>query len=289
MEILNNAIIDSAIEVAKKADLNAIIVYADLIEDLTVLKSAKSKAKIILMAQHKEILPDEVDGFIVIQLPKVDLSRMGLVKVAIMMSISDGYLSYDDKILCLSGLSSIGYLDSMLYVDLENESEIIISKESCNITEEVKPEVFAKILSLSVELAKQGRESEPIGTIFVVGDHKNVLKLSRQLIMNPFHGHPEDDRQIMLPELRETVKEFSSIDGAFVIRGDGVILSAGRYLNTTPEIEEELLPGLGCRHAAAAGITSLTNAVAIVISQSTGSVRIFKDGKVIMKVEKNVS
>jgi DNA integrity scanning protein DisA with diadenylate cyclase activity len=37
---------------------------------------------------------------------------------------------------------------------------------------------------------------------------------------------------------------------------------------------------------AAAGITSVTQAIAIVISESTGDVRIFKDGTIFMDIEK---
>jgi DNA integrity scanning protein DisA with diadenylate cyclase activity len=49
----------------------------------------------------------------------------------------------------------------------------------------------------------------------------------------------------------ETVKEFSSIDGAFIIRGDGVLLSAGSLVQAT-DVEHTLPSGLGSRHAAAA-------------------------------------
>ena len=40
------------------------------------------------------------------------------------------------------------------------------------------------------------------------------------------------------------------------------------------------------RHRAAAGITSLTDALAIVISEETGGVRIFHHGKIFMEIEK---
>ena len=56
-----------------------------------------------------------------------------------------------------------------------------------------------------------------------------MLQLSRQLVMNPFHGYPEEDRNILDPNLRETIREFSAIDGAFVIRDDGVVMAAGRH------------------------------------------------------------
>ncbi len=46
--------------------------------------------------------------------------------------------------------------------------------------------------------------------------------------------------------------------------------------------------GLGSRHIAAAGITNVTKAVAVVVSQSTGNVSVFKDGKLFVSIEKPV-
>jgi DNA integrity scanning protein DisA with diadenylate cyclase activity len=149
----------------------------------------------------------------------------------------------------------------------------------------VRPEVFEGVLNLAIELANQGREGKPVGTIFTLGDHEKVLQLSRQLVMNPFHGYPEEDRNILDPNLRETIREFSAIDGAFVIRDDGVVMAAGRHLNAALE-EGELPRGLGSRHVAGAGITAVTDAVAIAISESDGTVRIFKQGAIFTEIEK---
>jgi glutamate synthase (ferredoxin) len=93
------------------------------------------------------------------------------------------------------------------------------------------------------------------------------------------------ERNLLNPSLRETIREFSTLDGAFVIAGNGEVITAGRYLGAATE-ESEIPRGLGSRHIAAAGITALTNAIAIVISESTGDVRIFKGGKVIMSLDK---
>jgi DNA integrity scanning protein DisA with diadenylate cyclase activity len=66
-----------------------------------------------------------------------------------------------------------------------------------------------------------------VGTIFALGDHEKVLQLSRQLVMNPFHGYPEEDRNIWTQSARNDPHEFSAIDGRFVIRDDGVVLAPG--------------------------------------------------------------
>jgi DNA integrity scanning protein DisA with diadenylate cyclase activity len=105
------------------------------------------------------------------------------------------------------------------------------------------------------------------------------------MVINPFQGYPEEDRNILDPRLKETLKEFSSIDGAFIVREDGVILAAGRHLDAAAE-NIEIPLGLGSRHRAAAGITSLPGALAIVVSEGTGGVRIFHHGKIFMEIEK---
>jgi DNA integrity scanning protein DisA with diadenylate cyclase activity len=82
------------------------------------------------------------------------------------------------------------------------------------------------------------------------------------------------------------VKELAAIDGAFIVRGDGVIETCGRYLTAASPEESDLTRGLGARHHAAAGITSVTESIAMVVSQSTGTVTLFRGGKVVTEVEK---
>ncbi|MEJ2665459.1 MAG: PTS sugar transporter subunit IIA, partial [Spirochaetia bacterium] len=125
----------------------------------------------------------------------------------------------------------------------------------------LKKEVFARAIQLINDLALEGREGKPTGTIFVLGNHGNVMRYCRQMVVNPFKGLQEQERNILDPSIEETIKEFSKLDGAFIIRGDGVIITAGAYVSTnTPEIP--FLQGLGARHAAGASITAATGAIA---------------------------
>jgi DNA integrity scanning protein DisA with diadenylate cyclase activity len=142
------------------------------------------------------------------------------------------------------------------------------------------------MLTLAGELGAEGREGRPVGTLFVLGDSDHVLDQSRQLVINPFFGYPEAERNVLDPHLEETIKEFSAIDGAFVVRGDGVILSAGRYLSPAAKPEEPLSQGLGTRHEAAASITVTTDALALCISQSTGTVSIYRRGRLMTDIAK---
>ena len=54
-----------------------------------------------------------------------------------------------------------------------------------------------------------------------------------------------------------------------------------------PEKSAVNLPsGLGARHAAAAALSAFTSSLAVVVSQSTGSVTLFKGGGLVMSMEK---
>ncbi len=89
----------------------------------------------------------------------------------------------------------------------------------------------------------------------------------------------------MTPELREPVKGFYSLDGALVLRKEGVLVATGRHLHASYD-GDALPPGLRARRAAAAAITAVTRALALTISASTGTVTIFREGKVIMTLER---
>ena len=134
-------------------------------------------------------------------------------------------------------------------------------------------------------MAAEGREGRPVGALFVLGDSEHVLAQSRSLVLNPFQGHPESGRNILDPGLEETIKEFSALDGAFIVRGDGVVLTAGTQLMPTA-LPVCLVGGLGTRHAAAAGITASTLALAVCVSQSTGTVSVFKSGQLVTDIHK---
>jgi diadenylate cyclase len=151
---------------------------------------------------------------------------------------------------------------------------------------DIEEDVFEAAYSISVEISREGREGKPVGTAFMLGDSQNVLDKSRQLILNPFEGHPAAARCITNPDLKETLKELAQLDGAFVVSGRGVVEAAGRYI--TIDTSRTAVPkGLGTRHASVAGITQETKAVGIVVSQSGGRISIFKDGRIVRIITLN--
>lgn len=291
----NKTILQCALRIAKGSKASAILFSMDCLDKLpTEELTGKGIAMIPVTKRTPDEIKEESKDSLkrfkagIVHLPRINFTRMSHTKIAVVHAISNNIIAYGDKIVFVTGVEGSKELDSILLLDTTQESEVLTASGAVALSESVKQEVFQVALNLSLELANRGREGKPIGTIFVLGDEDRVLQLSKQMVINPFKGYTEEESNILNPALKETLREFSAIDGAFIISADGRVLSAGRYLNAAIS-DEGLMRGLGSRHLAAAGITALTKAVAIVIAESSGDVRIFKDGKILMEIEKSPS
>ena len=178
------------------------------------------------------------------------------------------------------GLVSAEGVDCVIVYD-PAQSLLIQNIKQC--VERVNFSVLRTILSIAFELSNEGREGSPIGTGFIVGDHEEVLKRSHQIVLNPYTGHKPEDCNAVNPDNRETIKEFSQLDGMFIVSKEGQILAAGRYLDVDAK-DVGIPKGLGGRNVSAAAITMYTEAVAVIVSESGGIVRFYKDGKIIGEI-----
>src|SRR5713226_3957455 len=142
----------------------------------------------------------------------------------------------------------------------------------CQVTE-YDPDVLESLIGLAVEIAREGREGRRVGTLFTLGDENAVLARSRPLILDPLLGHPEASRHVTNLNLRGTIKELAQLDGGFVVSHEGIVLSACRYLDAVAAHGDVPL-GLGSRQMAAVNMSAGTEAVVIVVSESS-VVRLF--------------
>ncbi|MEE9257067.1 MAG: diadenylate cyclase [bacterium] len=285
---MSESLIDAASEICGQLDARAVFLHADAMKDLDIISRLPEGVERFVTTCSPELFEAlEARGCRAMRLPALALNRLDTIKMGVVIALSEGSITKEDTIVCLSGLPKNQQIDTLMVFRLDREDEMFHTSEIQNAVDGVDPKVFATVLSLSLELAAEGREGKPSGSLLVLGDHELVLQYSRQLVINPFHGYPEEERNILDPALRDTIKEFSAIDGAFIVRGDGVIEAAGRHLSAAAEVD--LPPGLGSRHMAAAGITEVSSATSFAISESTRTVTIFKDGKIFMQVGKSHS
>jgi len=222
-----------------------------------------------------------------LRVPDVPLTRIGRVKIAVFLALSRGLIQHGDRIVFLSGLAATKTLDTIIVTEVGREYEIFASgTDFTEASPNILPEVIERVIDIASELGSEGREGRAVGAMFILGDTDRVVPLTRQLLLNPFKGYPPEELSILDYSLEETVKELATLDGAFIIRGDGVMETCGSYVRTASQEEYELPRGLGARHHAAAAITAVTDSIAVTVSESTGSVTIFRGGRIVTEIEK---
>ena len=290
MQVLTRSLVRHAHAIARENGARVIMLYADVIEQDKDLHDLIQDVdfRVILVSRKPAFQAPEGWGDLcaIVRVPDLPMTRAGQVKVATLVAAAENLIKVGDRVVCMTGIGGSGTIDTILVLDLGREIEMFADTAADPLPPDVTPAVFERLLTLASELGLEGREGRPVGTIFVVGDCEMVLQQSHQLVINPFHGYPEVERNVLDPRLEETMKEFSAIDGAFLIRGDGVILSAGRCLTPRAKLDEPLPQGLGTRHEVAAAITMSTTAIAMCVSQSTGTVSIFRRGRLVTDIQK---
>jgi hypothetical protein len=290
VNILTRSLVRHSHAIAREVGARVVLLSADVVEEDKDLADLIQDVdfRVILVSRRAAFQAPEGWGDLcaVVRVPDIPMTRAGQIKIATLVATVEGLVRGGDRIVWLTGIDGSNTIDTVIVIDLGSEIEMFSTSAADPLPPDVTPAVFERMLTLASELGLEGREGRPVGTLFILGDSERVLAQSRQLVINPFHGYPEDERNILDPRLEETIKEFSAIDGAFVIRGDGVILNAGRYLVPQGRLEVPLPQGLGARHEAAAGITVATDAIALSVSQSTGSVSIFKQGRLLTDIQK---
>jgi len=181
------------------------------------------------------------------------------------------------EILCIGNDITDRKRDGVVRISTDTWKDVVVNDT------DVADTVFDAVFHICTEISIEGREGKAVGTTFLIGDLKHVLEKSRQIILNPFEGHPPEARIITNPGLKENIKALAPLDGAFIISGDGFVESVGRYI-TVDSSNVTLPPGMGTRHNSVAAITSVTKAIGIVVSQSGGGITVFRDGRIVKKI-----
>jgi len=228
---------------------------------------------VVVVATENDV---DAESFVELPLEFEDIAER--VRFGVEGAVDSGYVGEEASLVCVASVFS-GEMDTVTRVRADAFSKSGVYDLFANSRAE--PAVIRDVLEVAVELGKKGQKGKPVGALFVVGDAGKVMNKSRPLSYNPFeksHVHVGD------PIVNVMLKEFSRLDGAFVISDSGKIVSAYRYLEPSAE-GVDIPKGLGARHMAAGAVTRDTNAIAIVLSESDGLVRAFKAGEIVLELD----
>ena len=286
---VNRVILRESEKIAVGSGCTGLMVFGDTFAGRFKAPKWAGSLKTILVTRNLAEADERANRFDdSIQVRSFSNQRMAQLRSAVLVGITRGLITFNDRICCVGGLAGSNQFDTIVIVDVEKEFSTLLTGHTDLLPSDVKPEVLERVIAVATELAVEGREGRPVGCLFVVGDSEKLSTLTKPLVLNPFYGYKEEDRNILNPFMDETIKEFSSIDGAFVIRGDGVVEAAGSLIQVS-DYNHALPSGLGARHAAAAAISVAADCIALVVSSSSGQVTLFRRGVMMSLTEKKVS
>lgn len=275
--------IRTALSLGSKGEVDEFLYISDELLPPEELKGKAVRSKMIFAVTNEVLAKDlQAKKLRAVVIPSYDYSRAERVRISLLTAIGQGELEQGALVLCLTGNAGESP-DTLMYRRVGHGLGAATAAEQLGLGEPFGTQVMDALIQLGLEIGQEGFEGHPIGTIFTVGDHNTVLEKSRQMTINPFQGLSESERNVLDPRIRDAIKNFSVLDGAFVLRDDGVVLAAGRYLSSAMG-DSEVPLGLGARHAASAAITAETKCIALSVSQTSGKVRIFKGGKMMLEL-----
>jgi diadenylate cyclase len=274
-------LVKSAFSLARALGIKTLVVQADEISDRRLVEQVRDDERVIWVARERKQMPvSDPAKDVVLAMPDAVLNRLSQLNLALFLAALNRHLGPEEKVLGLSGVTGSQRLDTLVIAKPSRDYPWLRHhKSAMAVTRHL-----ARLLEIALHFAREGREGASIGAIFVLGDRRTLFPHLRQLMLNPLQGHAQAARSIHNPDFLETLRELAAMDGAFVVNRRGIVDSAGTYLDA-PVGQGRLRPGLGARHAAALAITTVTDATAIVISASSGTVSVYDGGETALELE----
>ncbi len=280
-----NILLKSARRLAKEIEAKGVLILVDKAYDFIALGKSLRGTSLFVAAHRPEVVEaattDEVRLITLLHEPQTRLTQL---TQALLEAIAEEMLQTGDRLVALYPSFDRDEPDTLSIINLQEQLAKLTSRDLRRLETQVPLETLRMVVEIASDIGREGREGKSVGTLFVVGNHRKVMQLSNEQVHDPFRGYSKDERTLRNPRVVESIKELAQIDGAFVISADGFVQAAGRYLRA-PAGEITMSKGLGARHWAAAEISKATTAVAIAVSESTGTVRIFLNGVVVLRIE----
>jgi diadenylate cyclase len=222
-------------------------------------------------------------GLVAVELEPNDVAISERISLALIEAVSNDLLQAGARVVVVYSGFEAEELDSLTVIRLGEHLEQLTARDLRALETSVPFDTLKAVVDVAIEIGREGREGKPVGTLIVVGDARNVILRTRQIGFDPFKGYKRKERNVRDFRVREAIKEIAQLDGAFVVARDGTVEAACRLIDA-PMSGLTLPKGLGTRHWAAAAITEVTRSVAVVVSQSNGTMRLFQNGDVILRI-----
>ena len=278
-------LLEAGVRLFESTASDAILLLVDRRLDWERVRSIVGSDPVLIAADEEGHLVGVADhGFREVLLDVAGLPVHERLTQALLECVAAELIAPEAQVVSIYSGFEAGTIDSVSVLRLEEHLGQLTSRDLRNLETKVPLETLKIVVDLAVEIGREGREGKPVGTLFVVADARKVMQSSHATGFDPVRGYNRAERKLSDPRVREGIKEIAQLDGAFVVGLDGTVEGAARYIDASAE-NVSVAKGLGARHWAAAAITRRTRSVAVAVSETNGTVRIFQNGEVVLRIE----
>lgn len=276
-----------ASRLAALSEADAMLFLLERPTDWTRLRQATGDHNVLLAGDMEETLAgaaeDDFDT-ILLNMPSATPVYERLTQ-ALLEGVADELLPTGARVVAVYSSFEPNVIDSLSIIRLGEHLGQLTVRDLRQLKTRIPLDTLKMVVDLAVDIGREGREGKPVGTLIVVGDHRKVLTFCRPMGFDPIKGYSRTERTLSDIKVREGVKEIAQLDGAFIVSSDGTVVAGAQQI-AAPRSPDLVLPkGFGTRHWAAAEITRATTAIAIAVSESNGTVRLFQGGEVRLRIE----
>lgn len=264
---------------------DSLLILVDEPTDWEALKQAAGESRIVLATDELEAIAGADEAglpALVIEMSEAPVSEK--LTQALLLAVARELLTPGAAVVAIYSAFEAGRMDSLSFIHLEEHLGRLTARDLQRLVTSVPLDTLKAVVDLAIEIGREGREGTPVGSLFVVGDTRRVLQHIHPAGFDPVKGYSRKERNIRDARVREAIKEIAPLDGAFIVSADGTVEKACQLIDAA-HASLTLSKGLGSRHWAAAAISKITAAVAVAVSQSNGTVRLFQNGEVILRIE----
>jgi DNA integrity scanning protein DisA with diadenylate cyclase activity len=277
--------LETAVRVARGAPADAILLLLEGTCDWEQIKDRTEDLKVIVAGDSEEEIAGAAEaGLYPVVLGEREAAVFEKLTKAVLESVAHDVLSPGAEVVAVYSAFEPETIDSISFISLDEHLGRLTARDLKKLETSVPLATLKTVVDLAVEIGREGREGKPVGTMFVTGDTRRVLRHCHPAGFDPVRGYKRKDRDLNDPRVREAIKEIAQLDGAFVVSSDAIVERSCQLVDAA-HANVTLSAGLGARHWAGAAVSRITNALAVVVSESTGTMRLFQHGEVVLRVE----
>ncbi len=279
--------VDAALKLCKTSDADALmLVVESKIDWKKTLKKAKAKEITLLVVTPTEELAElaQEAGCQAIHIAMSETTVQERLGQAVLASVANEQVPSGGTVVAAYSAFENEDIDTVSVLKLTERLGRLTARDLRKLETKVPLETLKWVVDLAVDIGREGREGKPVGTMFVVGDHRKVQEHSRPGGFDFVKGYSRKERNLSSTQVREGIREIAQLDGMFIVSADGTVEGCARIIDT-PQVDLTISTGLGSRHYSGAAISKNTKAIAVVVSESSGTVRIFQNGEVVLRIE----